>query len=198
MAATASMRVLGIDPGTLVTGYGVVEEQGERHFLVQAGTVRTLPDDPLPRRLKAVFEAVSDILKRFEPDSVAIENTFLARSFASALKLGQASGVVLLAAELSRTRVVSYSPSEVKLAVVGYGSADKHQVQRMVGHLLVASASQRAQFLRSHHMADALAVALCHLHASRTQLLMAGADSLCTPEDRLGGTDSTAHQPATE
>jgi crossover junction endodeoxyribonuclease RuvC len=156
------MRVLGIDPGTRATGYGVVGEQAHRIYFVGAGTIKTSVRLSLPKRLRQIFEGLSQVISDFQPDAVAVENTFLSNNFATALKLGQACGVALLSAELSGLKVYEYTPSEVKLAVVGHGAAEKEQVQKMVGYLLGSSHVGSSE---SHHASDALAVAICHLHS---------------------------------
>jgi crossover junction endodeoxyribonuclease RuvC len=172
------MRVLGIDPGTMVTGYGVVGEEQRRLYFITAGGIRTSARLSHSKRLRQIFEGLRAVITDYEPDVIAVENTFLSKNFATALKLGQACGVALLAADLSGLTVFEYTPSEIKLAVVGHGSAEKVQVQRMVDRLLHGSfpektkgesqvaGEQMAENL-SHHAADALAVAICHLH-SRT------------------------------
>ena len=173
------MRVLGIDPGTMVTGYGVVGEEsasgGHRIYFIAAGGIKTSAKLPLSKRLRQIFEGLRQVVEEFQPEAIAVENTFLSKNFATALKLGQACGVALLAAELSGLKVFDYTPAEVKLAVVGYGSAGKVQVQRMVDYLLrenpppitkgeSTSKNHPCAVNLSHHATDALAVAICHLH----------------------------------
>ncbi|MGH7274426.1 MAG: crossover junction endodeoxyribonuclease RuvC [Nitrospiria bacterium] len=173
------MRVLGIDPGIMVTGYGVVGEEsasgGPRIYFIAAGGIKTSARLPLSKRLRQIFEGLRQVVEEFQPEAIAVENTFLSKNFATALKLGQACGVALLAAELSGLKVYDYTPAEVKLAVVGHGSAGKVQVQRMVDYLLRGSHplktceqltlnGQLCPEGLSHHAADALAVAICHLH----------------------------------
>lgn len=163
------MRVLGIDPGTMVTGYGVVGEENDRIYFIGAGGIKTSARLPLSKRLRQIFDGLTHVVEEFRPDMIAVENTFLSKNFATALKLGQACGVALLAAELSGLKVYDYTPAEVKLAVVGHGSAGKGQVQWMVNYLLSPASGGPAlegiERDRSHHAADALAVAICHLHA---------------------------------
>lgn len=156
------MRVLGIDPGTRATGYGVVGEESRRLYFVGAGTIKTSGRLSLPKRLRQIFEGLTRVIADFQPDAIAVENTFLSNNFATALKLGQACGVALLSAELSGLKVFEYTPSEVKLAVVGHGAAEKEQVQKMVDYLL---GSQSVGLSGSHHASDALAIAICHLHS---------------------------------
>ncbi|MCI0528286.1 MAG: crossover junction endodeoxyribonuclease RuvC [Nitrospira sp.] len=156
------MRVLGIDPGTRATGYGIVGEEARRIYFVGAGTIKTSGRFTLPKRLRQIFEGLTQVISDFQPDAIAVENTFLSNNFATALKLGQACGVALLSAELSGLKVYDYTPSQVKMAVVGHGAAEKEQVQRMVDYLLGSKGVQRDG---SHHASDALAVAICHLHS---------------------------------
>ncbi len=160
------MRVLGIDPGTRATGYGVVGEEsasnGHRICFVGAGTIKTSGRFSLPKRLRQIFDGLTQVISDFQPDAIAVENTFLSNNFATALKLGQACGVALLSAELSGLKVYEYTPSEIKLAVVGHGAAEKEQVQKMVDYLL---GSKGVGLSGSHHASDALAVAICHLHS---------------------------------
>jgi len=159
------MRVLGIDPGTRATGYGVVGESDSgtrRLYFVGAGTIKTSGRLSLPKRLRQIFEGLTRVIADFQPDAIAVENTFLSNNFATALKLGQACGVALLSAELSGLKVFEYTPSEVKLAVVGHGAAEKEQVQKMVDYLL---GSKSVELYGSHHASDALAIAICHLHS---------------------------------
>jgi crossover junction endodeoxyribonuclease RuvC len=160
------MRVLGIDPGTRATGYGVVGEESvsNRHqiYFIGAGTIKTSKRFSLPKRLRQIFDGLTEVISDFQPDAIAVENTFLSNNFVTALKLGQACGVALLSAELSGLKVYEYTPSEIKLAVVGHGAAEKEQVQKMVGYLL---GSKCVGLDDSHHASDALAVAICHLHS---------------------------------
>ncbi len=160
------MRVLGIDPGTRATGYGVVGEEsasnGHRIYFVGAGTIKTSGRFSLPKRLRQIFDGLTQVISDFQPDAIAVENTFLSNNFVTALKLGQACGVALLSAELSGLKVYEYTPSEIKLAVVGHGAAEKEQVQKMVDYLL---GSKGVGLSGSHHASDALAVAICHLHS---------------------------------
>lgn len=158
------MRVLGIDPGTVVTGYGLLEENGAKLCLIEARGIRTSTKLSLPRRLRQIFEGIQGAIKDFEPDVVAVENTFLSKNFSSALKLGQACGVALLAAELSELEVYDYAPTEIKLAVTGHGAAGKPQVRQMLDHLVSMPSNVDAVVEDSHHAWDAVAVAVCHLH----------------------------------
>lgn len=153
------MRVLGIDPGTMITGYGVVEEKGEKLSALDWGVIH-MANDPLPFRLKKIYKGLEEILRKFKPNTVAVESLFYAKNVRSALKLGHARGVTLLSAANHDIEVVEYTPLEVKQAVVGYGRAAKKQVQDMVISLLGLNNS-----LTSTDASDALALAICHIHS---------------------------------
>ena len=155
------MRIFGIDPGSQRTGYGCVESIGRRHALVICGSLSGPKGASFPDRLHAIHEGLKALIARHQPDCVAIEDIFHHRNVRSALKLGQARGIALLAASEAGLPVVSYAPATVKRAVVGYGRAEKQQVQQMVKLLLGL-----AQPPSPHDAADALAVAICHLQAS--------------------------------
>ena len=154
------MRVFGIDPGSTRTGYGCVDTDGRQHRLVLCGAVRPAAASTFPDRLATIYRELSSILRSCQPECVAIENLFHATNVRSALKLGHARGVAMLAAVEAGVTVVEYTPAEVKRAVVGYGRAEKSQVQQMIKLLL---ALDRAP--EPHDAADALAVAICHLHS---------------------------------
>lgn len=155
------MRVLGIDPGTAVTGYGLVGRRGEQLHLVRCGAISTAAALPFPARLKLIFDGLRQVIAELEPDCAAIEGVFFARNVQSAIKLGQARGAALLAAVSGGLPVFEYSPLEVKGAVTGYGRAEKGQVQEMVRALL-----RLAEAPHPPDAADALAVAICHHHAA--------------------------------
>jgi crossover junction endodeoxyribonuclease RuvC len=155
------VKIFGIDPGSRRTGYGCVERIGSRHRLVICGTLSGPARANFPDRLHAIHAGLTALLARHRPDCVAIEDIFHARNARSALKLGEARGVALLAASEAGLPVVAYAPAAVKRAVVGYGRAEKHQVQQMVKLLLGLDAVPSP-----HDVADALAVALCHLQSS--------------------------------
>lgn len=153
------MRVFGIDPGSARTGYGCVESDGRRHRLVVCGAVAAPSRLPFAEKLGAIHRGLGSLLASARPDCVAVENLFHARNVRSALLLGHARGVALLAAVEAGVPVFEYSPAEVKRAVVGYGRAEKVQVQQMI-KLLLGLARPPVP----HDAADALAVAICHLH----------------------------------
>jgi crossover junction endodeoxyribonuclease RuvC len=158
------MRILGIDCGGEYTGYGVVEQddEGSLHHLC-SGAIRLLPREPLELRLKKICEKLTEIIAAYAPEQVAIEDVFYAVNVKSALKLGHVRGVAMLAAAQAGLRVVAYSPLSIKSAVVGYGKAEKCQVQVMVARLLALPAPPDPP-----DVADALAIAICHLHTAGT------------------------------
>lgn len=152
------MKVLGIDPGTAVTGYGVVErDDGGTLRLLECGVVRTSPRSELAPRLREIFEAVEGLVARHSPVAVAVEGVFFGRNARSAMVLGHARGVVLLAAALNGIDVTEYSPAEVKSAVVGTGRATKDQVAFMTQKLL-----RLREPPKPADAADGVAIALCH------------------------------------
>jgi crossover junction endodeoxyribonuclease RuvC len=153
------VRVFGIDPGSSRTGYGCVETDGRRHQLVACGAIAALAGDGFPQRLERIHRELTALLSSCRPDCVAIENLFHATNARSALKLGHARGVAMLAAVQAGCTIAEYTPAEVKRAVVGYGRAEKPQVQQMVKLLLGLDAVPTP-----HDASDALAVAICHMH----------------------------------
>jgi crossover junction endodeoxyribonuclease RuvC len=156
------MIVLGIDPGTAATGYGIVERTGSKLRMVDYGCFETLSTDNLPHRLLLIHQAVSGLIAEHRPELVGVERLFFNRNVQTAFAVGQARGAVLLAAAEAGVPVFEYGPHEVKMAVTGYGRADKAQVQRMVQVVLGMSVLPRPD-----DAADALAVAICLAHAQR-------------------------------
>jgi crossover junction endodeoxyribonuclease RuvC len=158
-------RILGIDPGSRVTGFGVLDFTGDSPVYVASGTIRSL-QGTFPDRLRQIYESVGEVVAEYQPDIVAIETVFMARNAGSALKLGQARSAALCATFAFDVDVFEYSPREIKQAVVGTGAARKEQVQHMVVSMLQLAASPSAD------AADALAAAICHGHqrALRTRL----------------------------
>ena len=154
------MRIFGIDPGSERTGYGCVETDGRRHHLISCGAITASRGDGFPERLARIHHELTALLSAHRPECVAVETLFHAANVRSALKLGHARGVAILAAVEAGCQVVEYSPAEVKRAVVGYGRAEKHQVQQMIKLLLGLR-----QAPTPYDAADALAVAICHLHS---------------------------------
>jgi crossover junction endodeoxyribonuclease RuvC len=162
------MRVLGVDCGSRVTGYGVIDIDGADCFLVHCGVIRIKASEPLVVRLKLIHQGLAEVIRSYEPQAAAFESLFYATNVQSALKLGHARGVSMLAAAEANLPVFEYSPAEVKSAVTGYGRAEKPQVQQLVRALL------RVESLPEEYDAsDALAVAICHAHTNRYKKLTA-------------------------
>jgi crossover junction endodeoxyribonuclease RuvC len=155
------VRIFGIDPGSQRTGYGCVESDGRRHHLIACGAITAPAGDAFPQRLARIHHELTALIASCRPDCVAVENLFHGVNARSALKLGHARGVAILAAVEAGCDIVEYTPAEVKRAVVGYGRADKRQVQGMVKLLLGLDAPPAP-----HDAADALAIAICHLHST--------------------------------
>ena len=153
------MKIFGIDPGSDRTGYGCVETDGSRHHLVACGAIATPPGDTFPSKLLTIHDRLSVLLAECRPDCVAVESLFYAANVRSALKLGHVRGVAILAAVEGGYPVAEYTPAEIKRAVVGYGRAEKRQIQEMVRLLLGLDVVPSP-----HDAADALAVAICHVH----------------------------------
>lgn len=156
------MRVLGIDPGSEVTGWGVIEGDARRYALVEYGAVRVPAQLPFASRLLRVSDGIEAVIARLRPDICAIEEAFFAVNVRTALRLGHVRGVALLAAARAGLEIEEYAPRLIKQTIVGYGAAEKTQVQEMVRVLL-----KLEQVPRPHDAADALAVAICHLHHAR-------------------------------
>ncbi|MGQ9502110.1 MAG: crossover junction endodeoxyribonuclease RuvC [Anaerolineae bacterium] len=156
------MRVLGIDPGTATTGYGLVEGHGDRIVALSYGVITTPSRWELARRLQEIYRQLRTLVNEWQPESAAVEEIFFSKNARTALTVGQARGVVLLALADADVPVHEYKPSEVKEAITGYGAASKGQMQLMVQHLLGLT-----QIPSPDDAADALALAICHLHFSR-------------------------------
>jgi crossover junction endodeoxyribonuclease RuvC len=158
------MRVFGIDCGTECTGYGVVDLDSRNKLgCVSFGGIRLSPREPLPCRLSSVFDRLSALIQQYQPDRVAIEDVFYSVNAKSALKLGQVRGVAMLAASSQKIQIAEYAPLTVKASVVGYGRAEKVQVQLMVARLLSLE-----EIPEPTDAADALAIAICDLHTQAT------------------------------
>lgn len=165
------MVVLGVDPGTALCGFGVVEEgEGGRLRLLDHGVIATPAGLPLAERLRCIHEGLTRLLARYRPTAVAVEELFFARNARTALSVGQARGVALLAAAQAGAPVYEYTPRQVKQAVVGYGSAPKAQVQEMVRLVLGLETAPEPD-----DAADAVAIAICHLHSARLAELVSQA-----------------------
>lgn len=163
------MRVLGLDPGLRATGWGVIEAGGGRLRYLGCGVVRAAPDGPLARRLEALYEGLVAVVGRHAPDEAAVEETVVNVNASSSLKLGQARGVVLLAAARSGLEVAEYAARTIKRAVTGTGAAGKEQVAAMVRALLPGAQDAGPDAM------DALAVAICHAHTAATRARVAAA-----------------------
>ncbi len=155
-------RVLGIDPGSRVTGYGVIESEGGHLRFISCGIIKTNPKCLFSHRLNEIFDGINEVIQLHDPDVSAVEDVFMAKNPNSALKLGQARGAAIVAIMQNGLQVYDYTPKTVKQAVAGYGQAEKIQVQNMVQAILRLSTSP------SSDAADALAVAICHANQFRT------------------------------
>jgi len=152
-------RILGIDPGSRVTGYGIVESHRGRLGFVACGVVKTTPSYPFATRLNEIFDGINEVVQLHDPTVAAIEDVFLSSNPRTAIKLGQARGAAVVAVMQNGVSVVDYTPRKIKQAVVGYGQAEKIQVQHMVQVLLQLKGAP------SNDAADALAVAICHANS---------------------------------
>jgi len=161
---------MGIDPGTVTSGYGIVDEEGHRIFYVDSGAINTTSKLSFPDRLKKIYDGLEIVISQRRPDAVVLESIFFAKNAQSALKLGHARGVAVLAAVKLGVPVFEYTPLEIKQSVVGYGLAEKGQVQQMVKTLLKLEVVPKP-----HDASDALAAAICHIHSSRMREAAKGA-----------------------
>lgn len=160
------MRIIGLDPGTATTGYGIIDTVNGHIQLVVYGVFSTPPQEPPPARLQSIFAQLNELLAEYHPDSAAIEQVFFGRNITTAIGVGQARGVMLLALANAGIPIAEYSPPKVKEAVTGYGKAEKSQVQMMVRHLLELDETPRPD-----DAADALAVAITHCQYQRFRSL---------------------------
>lgn len=155
------MRILGIDPGYALMGFGVIEQKGNRFDVIDYGCISTGPSAPMPERLKYLYSSLMDIIAETEPDCAALEELFYNTNAKTVINVGQARGVAVLACVNSGLNVDEYTPLQIKQALVGYGRAEKQQVQQMVRALL-----KLKKVPKPDDTADALAVAICHAHTS--------------------------------
>ena len=160
------MRVIGIDPGTAMTGWGIVTGEGNELSMVASGVITTAPGTPLPQRLQIIYRELTQLVERWQPDASAIEELFFSRNAKTALAVGHGRGAAMLALANAGLSVAEYKPLEVKQALTGHGGADKYQMQHMVKLLL-----DLKDIPRPDDAADALAVAICHIHSARLRLL---------------------------
>jgi len=156
--------ILGVDPGSIKTGYGIIDAMGSKIRYVASGVIRLHTCNHLSERLTVIFDSLIQIIAEYQPGEMAIEHVFLAKNPSSALKLGQARGAAIVAAGHCQIPVAEYEARKVKQSVVGTGAADKAQVQHMVKYLLKLSAAPQED------AADALAVAICHAHSQKLQI----------------------------
>ncbi len=163
------MRVLGLDPGLTCAGFGLLERRDGEIRAIDFGAIRT-PPGPVAGRLALLYDEIKSLIARHEPDAVAVERVLFNSNVRTAMSVGQAAGIALLAAAQAGCEVAEYTPSEVKLSVTGFGGADKGQVQMMIAKLLSLSAPPKPA-----DAADALGLALTHLHARKLRRLAAGA-----------------------
>jgi len=166
------VRVLGIDPGSETTGWGVIDGDRRRYTLVEYGSSKTKANEPFATRLLQICEAIEEIIARLQPDSCALEDGFLKTNVKVTLKLGQVRGVAMLAAARAALEINEYAPRLIKQTVVGYGNAEKHQVGEMVRILLSLKSAPQP-----HDGADALAVAICHFHHTGIKERILAADA---------------------
>ena len=156
------MRILGIDPGIAIVGYGVVDKEGNSYKTIAYDAVTTRAHTPLPERLEKVYNGVNEIIKTYKPDAMSIEELFFNNNAKTALTVGQARGVIILAAMQNNIPVYEYTPLQVKQALTGYGRASKSQIQQMMKSMLGLSAVPKPD-----DVADALAIAVCHGNSMR-------------------------------
>lgn len=154
------MRILGIDPGFAIVGYGIVDYAGNRFSTVHYGSIETKAHTPFVNRLLDIYRQITNVISTYQPDAVAIEELFFNTNVTTGIQVGHARGVLMLAAAEQQIPVFEYTPLQVKQATVGYGRADKNQVQQMVKSMLGLP-----QIPKPDDVADALAIAVCHAHS---------------------------------
>lgn len=159
------MRILGIDPGFAIVGWGVIEYEGSRFKVIGYGSIQTPAGMPIEERLKAIYSELSAIIDKFSPDAMAVEELFFNTNITTGIKVAQARGVILLCAEQKGIKIAEYTPLQVKQSVTGYGRADKKQVITMVTMLLGLAKPPKPD-----DTADALAIAVCHAHSGASRL----------------------------
>ena len=160
------MRIIGVDPGTAITGWGIVTGDGNELRMVASGVITTAAGTPLPQRLQIIYRELTQLVEEWQPDAAAIEELFFSKNAKTALAVGHGRGAAMLALANAGLTIAEYKPLEVKQALTGHGGADKHQMQHMVKLLL-----DLQDIPRPDDAADALAVAICHIHSARLRLL---------------------------
>lgn len=158
------MTILGIDPGLASMGWGVIDYDSVKPRIVDYGVLITPPGMPMPQRLMNLFDGVTDLCQRFDPDDVAMEELFFCKNVSTAIAVGEARGAAMVAMRKHTNNLFEYTPMQIKLAVTGYGKADKKQVQQMVKILL-----NLKEIPKPDDAADGLAIAICHAHSMRTR-----------------------------
>lgn len=159
------MIILGVDPGTAITGYGIIKVLGNRFEVVDYSSIQTSSKEPLENRLKIIYNEMNYLIKTYQPDEIAIEELFFNKNTRTALAVGHARGVILLSSAMANIAISEYTPLQVKQSVVGYGRAEKSQVQYMVKTLL-----NLPKIPKPDDVADALAIAICHAHSYKANL----------------------------
>jgi crossover junction endodeoxyribonuclease RuvC len=160
------VRVIGVDPGTAITGWGIIEGDGNDLAMLAAGVITTPAGSPLPHRLQTIYRELTDIIARWQPETAALEELFFSKNAKTALAVGHGRGAAMLALANADLTITEYKPLEIKQAITGHGGADKRQMQQMVKLLLSLD-----DIPRPDDAADALAVAICHVHSARLRLL---------------------------
>jgi crossover junction endodeoxyribonuclease RuvC len=160
------LRVIGVDPGTAITGWGIVEGDGNNLQMIAGGVITTPAGMPLPERLQIIYRELSAVVEQWQPETAALEELFFSKNAKTALAVGHGRGAAMLALANANLSIAEYKPLEVKQAITGHGGADKRQMQQMVKLLLSLDAVPHPD-----DAADALAVAICHLHSARLRLL---------------------------
>ncbi|MDH4222184.1 MAG: crossover junction endodeoxyribonuclease RuvC [candidate division Zixibacteria bacterium] len=160
----SNLIILGIDPGSTVTGYGIIKENQQKTTLVEYGVIKVSPRKPLPERLQDIFSGLNDIIEKIKPHQIAVEKAFYSKNAKSALVMGEIRGIALLSGAQAKIPLAEYSPREIKFSIVGTGAASKAQVQYMVKNILNLRTLPEPE-----DASDALAIALCHLGKLKTK-----------------------------
>lgn len=159
------MRILGIDPGYAIVGYGVIEYDNVRFRVINYGAITTSPETPFDKRLLEIYKDMTSLLEQFEPDCVSVEKLYFNTNITTGIDVAQARGVIILSAAEHGIPIYEYTPLQVKVAVTGYGRADKHQMQEMTRNIL-----RLPSIPKPDDTADALAIAICHAHTGGSKL----------------------------